>query len=242
MSEFWNSTTYTVFQNPACIKLLPFEIFNSVWSAAEDVVIWMLPIPVVWNLKVSSNRKMGLYFLLVVSLVSVASAIARVVVMIVWIRSADISWNYPLIPFLSNMEACVAIITSSIPAIQAMFRQTEPRRTLESLPPAARQQRQQQWLQPSLVRWDGQYSNTAVPFSAGETNGRSTWTWSLLSQWRKGSARSDGKRTASCDQLNTYKSQTGMTPGPRTELKAFDEDFDVRLVPGSLGEKVLRML
>ena len=236
VSEFWNLTSYTIFQNPACIKLLPFDIFNSAWSAAEDVIIWMLPIPVVWGLKVSARRKMGLYFLLLVSLVSVICALVRLAVTIVWIRSADISWNYPLIPFLSNMEACVAIITSSVPAIQVLVRGAEPRRPLET-PPTRRQQKDE----PVAVEWDSQDSNTAVPSSAGETDRRSSRTWSLPSQFRQGSARVKEKRMSGQKQLTAFKSQTGMTTGPRTELKDFDEEGDMDFVPGLSGEKVLRI-
>ena len=236
VSEFWNLTSYTIFQNPACIKLLPFDIFNSTWSAIEDVIIWMLPIPIVWGLKVPTRRKLGLYTLLGVSLVSVASAFARLAVMIIWIRSPDISWNYPLIPFLSNMEACIAIMTSSFPAIQALFRRTEPRRPLET-PPQSQPYKQE----PATEDWDGQDSSTAVPSTADESDKRSSRTWSMLSRLGLGAGKLPEKRMASHKQLTAFKTQTGIMTGPRTELKDLDEDGDVELAPGLSSEKVLRM-
>lgn len=89
----------------------------------EDVVIWLLPIPVVWNLKVPLSRKSGLYTLILISLIAVMAAL------VVWVHSSDISWNYPLMPFLTNMEACVAIMTFSVPAIYLLFRRLETRQS-----------------------------------------------------------------------------------------------------------------
>lgn len=234
VSEYWNLDTYTIFENPTCIKVLPFDIFNSAWSATEDVLIWILPIPIVWGLNVSVRRKVGLYVLLGVSLVSVICAIIRLAVTIVWIRSPDISWNYPLIPFLSNIEACIAIITSSIPAIQLLFKRAPRSQSAEAAMPPLRGE-------PPKEESESQGSETAVPYSAGETDKRSSKTWSLLSRLRPGSGVSNRKRMPHHQQFSAFKSQTGMTTGQRTELKDLDEEGDVNFVPGLLNEKVLRM-
>ena len=233
VSEYWDLNSYTIFENPACIRILPFDIFNSSWSAVEDVVIWILPIPIVWGLKVSTRRKMGLYILLGVSAVSVICAIIRLAVTIVWIRSADISWNYPLIPFLSNIEACIAVITSSVPAIQLLFKRAQPRPPPEAQPSLPRKEQTKEL--------ESQGSDTVIPSTAGETDKQSSKTWSLLSRLRSSSGTPNKMRTPSHKQLPTFISQTGMTTGPRTELKDLEEEGDVDFVPGLPGEKVLRM-
>ena len=217
------------------MKVLPFQIFNSVWSALEDVIIWLLPLPVVWGLKVSVQRKMGLYFLLGVSLISVVCAVARLVVTIIWLRSIDISWNYPLIPFFSNVEACIAIMTSSVPAIQPLFRGPLKQQRLES-------KTSQYRLNPSAGGRNGQGSNVVVPSTANERGGRSNQNWSLFRRLKKASSGLQGLGLTGQRQLPTFNMQAGMMEmGPRTELKDLEEDEEINLVPGLGHEKALRM-
>ena len=40
-----------------CVNLIVMDIFNSAWSVFENIVIWTMPIPVVWKLKVPRDRK-----------------------------------------------------------------------------------------------------------------------------------------------------------------------------------------
>jgi len=72
--------------------------------------------------------------LIAISFIAVVCSIVRMVALAVWMRSSDISWNYPLIPFLANMEACVALMTSSVPAIYPLFRRPERREDFSNPP------------------------------------------------------------------------------------------------------------
>lgn len=235
ISEYWDLDSYTIFENPACIKVLPFDIFNSAWSAMEDVVLWILPIPILWGLNVSLRRKMGLYLLIAVSAVSVVCAIVRVAVTIVWIRSVDISWNYPLIPLLTNVEACVAIVTSSMPAIQLLFKR-EPRLQPADAAPSPPK------YQPPLPSdsLESQDSETAVPSTSEETDKRSSHTWSLLSRLRPTSGVFKQKMFSQ-RHPPTFRSEDEMMTGPRTELKEIEEDGDVNFIPGLPSEKTLQI-
>ena len=40
-----------------CVNLIVMDIFNSAWSVFENIIIWTMPIPVVWKLKVPRDRK-----------------------------------------------------------------------------------------------------------------------------------------------------------------------------------------
>ena len=178
---------------------------------------------------------MGLYFLLGVSLVSVICAIARLAVTIFWIRSGDILWNYPLIPFLSNIEACVAIITSSIPAIQPLFRGSLRLQRGEGATPQCRPK-------PSAGEWNGQDSDTAVSSKEDGSQGQSRQRWSLLSYLKRASNSLRAMSPTSQRQHATLSRQTGiLTTGSRTETKDLEEDQDMEFVPGLAGEKALRM-
>ena len=143
----------------------------------------MLPIPVVWKLRVPFCKKAGLCTLIAISFISVLCSITRMVFVFVWTRSTDISWNYPLIPFLANMEACVAIMTSSVPAIYPLLRRSEPNNKWEQAPAPHRLPEK---------HWETEDSQecTAVPSTAGGTD-PSSKRWSFLS--RHGSFKSKNK-------------------------------------------------
>ena len=222
--------------------MLPFDIFNSAWSVLEDIVIWLLPIPTVYYLRLPLRRKLWLYALLAISLISVGCAITRMVFVIVWVRSSDISWNYPLIPFVSNMEACVALMTTSFPALFPLFRSRTPRRTIHpALPPTApaspRDAEKQASEKVESVgshstnnEWDSR-DGTAVPSTANQTD-RNSGSLSLLSKFRPStvmSKRASGFRDSN-GPISTYRSETEAS-GPRTELKDLDEVGE-GVVPG----------
>ncbi|CAD6564939.1 MAG: hypothetical protein ASARMPREDX12_004514 [Alectoria sarmentosa] len=212
INEFW--AIGNPLQSRKCIHILAFDGFNSGWSTLEDIVIWVLPIPVIWNLKVPLSRKMGLWILVAISFISVVCCIVRMTSLVVWIRSADISWNYPLIPFLANMEVCVGLITSSVPAIYPLFRRQERKQSYSDPAPLPMGTPEKSWVS------QDSHDETAVPSTAD----RSTKRWSFLS--RKESTKSDFNGPG---HLSNIKSEYG----PRTELKSVFETEEVGdFIPG----------
>lgn len=210
--EFWaigNPLT-----SPKCFDILVFDGFNGAWSCMEDVVIWILPIPVIWKLKVPFSRKLGLWTLVAISSISVVCAIVRMASLIIWWRSADISWNYILIPFLANMEVCVGMITSSVPAIYPLFRRPERKQSYSDPAPPPMGSPEKSW-----VSHDS-HDETAVP----STVDRSSKRWSFLS-----------RKTSTKNSVNAHGhvSTTRSEYGPRTELKSVFETEEIGdFIPG----------
>ncbi|KAF6230615.1 hypothetical protein HO173_011152 [Letharia columbiana] len=201
-------------QNSKCIGILVFNGFNSAWSSLEDLVIWILPIPVIWKLKVPFSRKMGLWVLIAISFISVVCAIVRMASLIIWMRSIDISWNYPLVPFLSNMEVCVGLMTSSVPAIYPLFRRSARKQSHSDPAPPP--------MGPPETSWVSRDSHdeTAVPSTAD----RSSKRWSFLSRKTSTKPKLDGH-----GYLSTMRSEYG----PRTELRSvFETDEVGDFIPG----------
>lgn len=163
---------------------------------------------------------------------------------IVWVRSSDISWNYPLIPFFSNMEACIALITSSVRAVMPLLRSPDRKRGPAHAPPphAAIQApgRSDSENAGSGTAWNSQ-EETAVQTSP-DSSPRHSRSWSLLNKLRPVTAnKNPGKRgfLQANAPLSTYISQTGVS-GPRTELKDLDEGEE-NGIPGLKMEKKLTM-
>lgn len=61
----------------------------------------------------------GLYVVVAISGLSIICAIMRLValILVVHVAPEDISWNSPVIPFVSVLEVYIALIASSVPAI-----------------------------------------------------------------------------------------------------------------------------
>lgn len=63
----------------------------------------------------------GLFLVIFISSFSIVCAIIRLIAMIIYAKVPNTDWGLPLIPFVSAMEAYVALITSSIPAIYPLI-------------------------------------------------------------------------------------------------------------------------
>ncbi len=178
------------------------------------MVIWALPIPVIWKLKVPFSRKMGLWALVAISSISVVCALVRMASLIIWIRSVDISWNYPLIPFLANMEVCVGLMTSSVPAIYPLFRRSERRKIHSDPAPPPMGSPEKSWVS------QDSHDETAVPSTPDR---RSSKRWSFLSR----------KTNKSPGHKAGYNATTESEYGPRTELKSVFEAEEIGdFIPG----------
>ncbi|KAL8696593.1 MAG: hypothetical protein Q9224_002715 [Gallowayella concinna] len=164
ISDFWNLNKI-VTNSMGCINIVTMDIFTNSWSAFEDLVIWALPIPILYKLKVPTARKVGLYTLIGISFISVACAVARANAFVIWIRSSDISWNFPIYPLLCTIESCVALVTSSLPGIYPLFRQPAPEHRRSVVPPLAASEQEV---------WTSQGS-TLLSAQAGD--GRSRWSF-----------------------------------------------------------------
>lgn len=75
---------------------------------------------------ITDKNTVGLYTLIGVSFIAVIASCVRVSSLVLWIRSSDISWNYPLLPLLCMIQSCVALVTSSLPAIYPLLRKPTP--------------------------------------------------------------------------------------------------------------------
>lgn len=61
----------------------------------------------------------GLYVVVAISGLSIICAIMRLValILVVHVKPEDVSWNSPVVPFVSVLEVYIALIASSVPAI-----------------------------------------------------------------------------------------------------------------------------
>lgn len=67
----------------------------------------------------SRESVVGLYVVVTISGLSIICAIMRLaaLILVVHVKPEDVSWNSPVVPFVSVLEVYIALITSSVPAI-----------------------------------------------------------------------------------------------------------------------------
>ncbi|KAH0174745.1 hypothetical protein KCU67_g608, partial [Aureobasidium melanogenum] len=90
MDHFWNQ--YTGETNGSCINYLSMWIITGIFSAALDLLILLLPIPIIWSLKTHWSKKLPVSCLLALGTLVVIAAVIRLVYMSHMMHATDITW------------------------------------------------------------------------------------------------------------------------------------------------------
>ncbi|KAF8241724.1 hypothetical protein K440DRAFT_608226 [Wilcoxina mikolae CBS 423.85] len=86
-----------------------------------DIIMLLLPIPMVWRLKLPLRQRMGLVGIFSLGLFACGVAIARLALLPALLMTLDASWYVLPIAILDQAEQCLGIITASIPALTALI-------------------------------------------------------------------------------------------------------------------------
>jgi len=107
-----------------CINLLTFNYFNAAFHILTDILLAVVPIPVLAKLQLSRKRKIALAITFGVGILTIAATIARQVYNFIALTQLDFSWNWAPTELVTNLEINMGLICASIPAIQTFFRTT----------------------------------------------------------------------------------------------------------------------
>lgn len=179
VSYYW--TQYVDPTGGQCIfNLYPFYIGNAAANVTTDVIILLVPVPLVWKLQMRTTQKLllcgifmlgGLYvslslvprFILTMCSVCVAS-IVRIYYMTFLGSSVDITWIMGDVFIWSSVEPCIGILCASLPTLQPLLRLVIARvfgtsmgryvTSLESKQAAERKNRNANWRPPIPPDWD----------------------------------------------------------------------------------------
>lgn len=109
-------------QHPlACDNIKTIVLWICSWNAAFDFIVLLLPMHYVWALKVTLRRKLQLTFVFLFGFFVVAISILRT-----WyftkLEFNDFTWSSSLGNMWSEVEGCMAIVVSCLPAMMPVFR------------------------------------------------------------------------------------------------------------------------
>ncbi|RHZ64928.1 putative integral membrane protein PTH11-like [Aspergillus thermomutatus] len=120
ISRFWDSDV-----PGTCFDLVAFSYFTNITNLVTDIWIFALPLPVIFKLQMSRNRKIALSFLFSVGLATCAISAARLSV-VVSQGSSDFTWAGVPLGILSAWEPLGGIFCANLPviyrAVMTMFR------------------------------------------------------------------------------------------------------------------------
>ncbi|KAI2462840.1 hypothetical protein F4781DRAFT_418771 [Annulohypoxylon bovei var. microspora] len=110
-----------------CFNLAAFIIGSNVPNILADTMIIALPIPMLWNLKLSLLRKLGLIALFLVAAVTTVISLLRCIYNS-HIDPKDATWNFITVAILSTVEVSVGVCCACMPVIYPLFRLLSGRR------------------------------------------------------------------------------------------------------------------
>ncbi|KAI0171951.1 hypothetical protein GGR52DRAFT_448378 [Hypoxylon sp. FL1284] len=110
-----------------CFHLSAFLVGSNVPNILADVVIITLPMPLLWGMKLSPIRKLGLIALFLVAAIATVISIIRCYTN-ASVDPADATWNFVIVAILSTVEVNVGVCCACMPVIHPLFRLVVGRR------------------------------------------------------------------------------------------------------------------
>ena len=71
-----------------------------------------------------ADNSVSIYIIISLGVIPVIASVLRLYAIIVWSRSHDMLWNWPLVLIWGNIEVSVAITVASFPSLTALSRKT----------------------------------------------------------------------------------------------------------------------
>ncbi|KAL3417394.1 hypothetical protein PVAG01_11394 [Phlyctema vagabunda] len=105
-----------------CIDLLTFNYFNAAFHILTDILLGVLPIPVLRTLQLSRRKKLALATVFGAGLLTIAATVARQVYNFIALTGPDFSWTWAPTELVTNLEINMGIICASVPALQTLYR------------------------------------------------------------------------------------------------------------------------
>ncbi|PQE24165.1 integral membrane protein [Rutstroemia sp. NJR-2017a BVV2] len=134
------SKTVNPLEPGTCVQLTPWYLGSAFINAFLDLVVLVLPIPVIWRLKMSIRRRLLIMSIFVLGYCSAFLSFARFIIIVrdpdmlnASTPNADPSWDLVPLLYLSMLEAPFAIIALCGPSINQLVARVMQYKTLSSL-------------------------------------------------------------------------------------------------------------
>ncbi|KAB8205483.1 hypothetical protein BDV34DRAFT_195571 [Aspergillus parasiticus] len=105
-----------------CLDMMSFNYFNGAFHVTTDILLALLPIPIVKKLQTNNRRKIGLIIAFGIGILTICASIARQVTTVIALRSRDFQWNWSAAELTTCLEINMSLICASIPSMRSLFK------------------------------------------------------------------------------------------------------------------------
>ncbi|KAK7178625.1 integral membrane protein [Paraphaeosphaeria sporulosa] len=114
------SSHWTPGQHATCIEFSTLVIVHGVLNIVTDFIIVGLPLPILWQLKLTTIRKWALTFMLAVGILVCVISVVRLPI-VKEVDTPDPSWDFVWPLTISSIELCAAVIAACVPTYRPSF-------------------------------------------------------------------------------------------------------------------------
>ncbi|RAK98789.1 putative integral membrane protein Pth11-like [Aspergillus ibericus CBS 121593] len=121
VSYYW--TQYTDPSGGRCVfDLYPFYIGNAAANVTTDVIILLVPMPLIWKLHMRTTQKVLVCSIFMLGGFVCVASIIRIYYMTFLSNSLDITWIMGNVFIWSSVEPCIGIVCACLPTLQPLLR------------------------------------------------------------------------------------------------------------------------
>jgi len=126
LSAYWDSRVAG-----ECLHIVTFTYFTNVFNLASDIIIFLLPVPMIWHLQLQTKKKLMLSLIFCLGLATCVISSIRLTI-ILGRSNPDFTWYYVPLGAYSVFEPLGGVLCTNLPIIWHMIRKRNAR--LGSLP------------------------------------------------------------------------------------------------------------
>ncbi|CAG9946703.1 unnamed protein product [Clonostachys rosea f. rosea IK726] len=106
---------------------------NAILNIVSDVILLVLPVPMVLKLQVRRLQKFGLLLIFGVGSLTIVTSIVRAAVLPAMMHSTDQSWEITNVSICIVIEANLFVMCAALPTLRKFFQHATPKYILDSL-------------------------------------------------------------------------------------------------------------
>lgn len=116
IAYFWNRDL-----DGQCLDVTALAYANSAFAVAQDLLLIVLPVIMLWNLNMSRRRKCLIALMFAVGSLGLIATFVRLSTLHVFGNLEDPTWDYVPVVYWTVVELAAGMICSCLPAIRILF-------------------------------------------------------------------------------------------------------------------------
>ncbi|TEA09178.1 hypothetical protein C8034_v012405 [Colletotrichum sidae] len=125
VSAFWNPHT----PNPKCLNQRKIFIADMCLAITTDLFILLIPVPLLWGLRMPLLKKLKIMVLLGAGGIATAVTIYRLYLVILFLSSTDVTADFVVLDLVTALELVIGVVCACLPSANILYeriRRSEP--------------------------------------------------------------------------------------------------------------------